>query len=144
MPRPHNATVPPSPFPPQELAQWRATLVNARSDIRGTLAALHEETIVSESVSVSSNHLAEGASDAQNQDLSLSAADGEQDLLREIDRAIFKIDHGKPVPFGVCEHTKEPIARERLQLMPWTPFSTKGAEYQEQNHLTIDDMTEPE
>jgi RNA polymerase-binding transcription factor DksA len=143
MPR-TTPTAPSSPFPPQELAQWRETLVSARLDIRGTIAALHEETIVSESVSVSSNHLAEGASDAQNQDLSLTATEGEQDLLRQIDRAISKIDSGKPVPFGICEHTKEPIARERLQLMPWTPFSTVGADYMERNHLDMDDMNDPD
>ncbi len=41
--------------------------------------------------------------------------------LREVDRAIAKIDGDVPdASFGMCEECKEPIAADRLEAMPAT------------------------
>jgi RNA polymerase-binding transcription factor DksA len=129
-----------SPFTNAELQEWRAQLLTRRRTIGSDLDALHDDAQTTERVTISSNHLAEGASDAQEQDLSVIAADSDKDLLWQIDRALRKIDTGKPLPFGVCEHTRQPIPRERLELMPWTPFSAEAAGYAERNGLTADDL----
>ncbi len=140
---PSAANDPPSttsPFSPAELAKWRTELVGRRRGMADDIKQLREDAVATEAVTVSSNHLADGGSDAQDQDLSVMAADSEQELVWQIDRAIRKIDTGLPLPFGLCEHTREPIAHERLALMPWTPFSTQGAAYLEANQLTTDDL----
>jgi hypothetical protein len=62
------------------------------------------------------------------------------ELLALIDRALAKIDGRGPLPFGLCEHTRRPIGRERLELMPWTPLSIEGATHLEENFLTLDDL----
>jgi RNA polymerase-binding transcription factor DksA len=131
---------PASPFTTAELAQWRAVLRERRRALGADLESLHDDAQGGEKVSISSNHLAEGASDAQDQDLSVMAADSEAELLWQIDRALRKIDTGRPLPFGICEHTREPIPAERLSLMPWTPFSASGAEHVERLGLTADDL----
>jgi RNA polymerase-binding transcription factor DksA len=131
---------PVSPFSAEELRRWRAQLVERRRTLGSDLDALHDDAQPTEHVSISSNHLAEGASDAQEQDLSVIAADSDKDLVWQIDRALRKIDTGKPLAFGLCEHTREPIRRERLELMPWTPFSAEAAEHAERHGLTADDL----
>jgi DnaK suppressor protein len=47
-------------------------------------------------------------------------------LLREIDRALAKINEGT---YGSCEGTGEPIGYSRLKLRPWARYSV---EYQEE------------
>jgi RNA polymerase-binding transcription factor DksA len=131
---------PASPFSAAELGDWRAQLVARRRTLGSDIESLQDDAQPTERVSISSNHLAEGASDAQEQDLSVIAADSEKDLLWQIDRALRKIDTGKPIPFGLCEHTRQPIRRERLELMPWTPFSAEAAEHAERHGLTADDL----
>jgi RNA polymerase-binding transcription factor DksA len=130
----------PSPFSTAELAHWRELLRARRRALGADLDALADDAMEGEKVSISSNHLAEGASDAQEQDLSVIAADSEKQLVWQIDRALRKIETNQPLPFGICEHTREPIPRERLALMPWTPFSAQAAEHAERNGLTPDDL----
>jgi RNA polymerase-binding transcription factor DksA len=67
-------------------------------------------------------------------------ADDRERVLRLIDRALAKLDGRLDLPYGVCEITREPIAPERLELMPWTPVSIAGATELEERFLTIDDL----
>jgi len=83
---------------------------------------------------------AERGSDADLQDLSLGVAGDEKELIWQIDRALRKIELSKPLPFGLCEFTKQPIPKNRLQLIPWTPLSIEGAEQMERDGLTLEDM----
>jgi DnaK suppressor protein len=50
----------------------------------------------------------------------LAAARKERVLIREIDRALGKLETGE---FGVCEGTGEPIDPRRLEAQPWTRYS---------------------
>jgi RNA polymerase-binding transcription factor DksA len=134
----------PPAISPQDLARWKARLLVEQRRISGDLDALALETAPTEHISVSSNHLAEGASDAQDQDMQAQSTHEDHQLLQLIERALAKIDSGKPVPFGICEWNKQPISRERLELLPWTPLSSEGAEYMETSGLQIDDMLERE
>lgn len=133
-----------TPFTPAELAAWRGRLVDQRRRIDGDLERLHEDAQPTEGVTLSSNHIADAASDAQDQDISASSAMHEGELLELVERAIRKIDTGRPVAFGLCEHTRQPIARERLELMPWTPLSAAAAEEAERRGVSPTDLLEPE
>ena len=48
----------------------------------------------------------------------------EESELSEIDAALQRIADGT---YGVCEGTGEPIAPERLRVLPWTRFSKEEA-----------------
>ena len=132
------------PITPSEFPAWRARLISEQRRMVGDLVTQAHEIMPSEHVSISSNHLAEVASDVQEQDVSDASAIEEGILLRLIERAVAKIDSGRPLPYGICEWTKSPIARERLELIPWTPLSAEGAEYMEAQGLRIDDLLERE
>ena len=87
-------------------------------------------------------HQADRGSDSNLQDVSLGMMDDEETLLWQIDRAIKKIDTNHPVPFGICEHTKKPIQKNRIKLLPWTPLSIEGATHMDEEGLTLQDMLE--
>lgn len=46
--------------------------------------------------------------------------DRDAKLLREVERALEKVDDGL---YGLCEGTDEPIGYARLKLRPWTRYS---------------------
>ena len=46
--------------------------------------------------------------------------DRDAKLLREVERAIEKVQDGQ---YGLCEGTDEPIGYARLKLRPWTRYS---------------------
>jgi len=128
------------PFPSDELAKWREALLQRRSEISSDIAGLVKDAMEAEDGHTTPNHIAERGSDADLQDMSLGMAGEEEVILWQIDRAIRKIDKGVPLPYGLCEFSKEPISRSRLQLIPWTPLSIEGATHMEQDNLQIEDL----
>jgi RNA polymerase-binding transcription factor DksA len=128
------------PFPSDELAKWRELLLFKRHEISDDIAGLVKDAMEAEDGHTTPNHIAERGSDADLQDLSLGVAGEEKDVVWQIDRALRKIEAAKPLPFGLCEFTKEMIPRTRLQLIPWTPLSIEGATHMEKSNLELEDL----
>lgn len=59
---------------------------------------------------------------SEDVEISLEARlmDRDAKLLREVERALEKVEHGS---YGLCEGTDEPIGYARLKLRPWTRYS---------------------
>ena len=129
-----------SPFNVGELREWRQLLLERRAEIATDISHLERDAMEAEDGHTTPNHIAERGSDAEMQDMSLGLAGEEQVVLWQIDRAIRKIDTGEPLAFGVCEHTRQPISKNRLQLIPWTPLSIEGATYAEEQGLSLEDV----
>jgi RNA polymerase-binding transcription factor DksA len=129
-----------SPFPKDELSRWRQQLIEKRNTISSDIAGLEKDAMEAEDGHTTPNHIAERGSDADLQDVSLGIAGEEKDIIWQIDRALRKIEASQPLPFGLCEYTKSPIPRTRLQLIPWTPLSFEGATYMETNGLKVEDL----
>ena len=58
-------------------------------------------------------------------DLINRLSDMDADKLKQIDRALEKIEDGS---YGICEGTGKPIPEPRLKAVPWTPYSIEYAE----------------
>lgn len=129
-----------SPFSASELGEWRRTLLDHRAEISQDIQHLEQGAMEAEDGHTTPNHIAERGSDAEMQDMSLGLAGEEQVVLWQIDRALRKIDTGSPLAFGLCEHTKQPIPKTRLQLIPWTPVSIEGMNYVEEQGMTLEDI----
>ncbi len=63
---------------------------------------------------------ADQAADDAEVSLETRLMDRDAKLLREVDRALEKINDQS---FGLCEGTDEPIGYARLKLRPWTRYS---------------------
>lgn len=59
----------------------------------------------------------------------------ERRQIREIDRALKKMDSGT---YGICETCGKPIAMTRLKVIPWTRYCRKDAEKEEKALLGLD------
>jgi RNA polymerase-binding transcription factor DksA len=129
-----------SPFDRQQIKEWRAILIAKRHEITNDIDGLVKDAMEAEDGHTTPNHIAERGSDADLQEFSLAMAGEEKLELWLVDRALRKIDDRLPIPFGLCEYTKKGIQKSRLELLPWTPLSIEGAQYMEENHLTLEDM----
>jgi RNA polymerase-binding transcription factor DksA len=135
-----------SPFTPAELAVWRQRLIDQARSLSADVAALDDETVLRERVGTN-YHLSEGAAELQVVGNDAAAASEEQEVLRLVMRALRKIEAADPCAFGICEITGTTIESERLELMPWTPFSAAGVAMAEIGGLGVDDaspMPKPE
>ena len=121
-----------SPYGPEQLAQWRSTLVGEARRLGADIESLAAGTDGEQAPS-HVNHPADVASDVQDQALVDAESEQTGATLRLVQRAIDKIDHGRPVPFGICELTGRAIEHERLQLMPWTPLCREASEQLERD-----------
>jgi len=65
----------------------------------------------------------EGATTAMDREMDLLLSGQQMAQVREIDIALDKIDDGV---YGICEATGEPIAKARLEAIPWAAMSVKA------------------
>ena len=94
-------------------------------------------------------HMADIGTDNYEQEFALELMDGERKLLREIDDALGRIEHGT---YGICEGKGTPIAKARLEANPWARYCVGYARMleqglvpkQEQSILGSEEETEPE
>jgi DnaK suppressor protein len=74
-------------------------------------------------------HMADLGTDNYEQEFALGLMDSERKLLREIDRALGRIEKKT---YGICEGTGKPIPRARLEARPWTRYCVEYARMLEQ------------
>jgi RNA polymerase-binding transcription factor DksA len=129
-----------SPYSKEELKEWRQILIQKRNEACDDIGSLQQGAMDLEDGHIAPTHQADRGSDADLQDLNLRLASDEKQLVWQIDRALRKIDRGLPLAFGLCEHTKKPVAKARLQMLPWTPLSIEGCQYMEENGLPLEDV----
>jgi len=100
-----------------ELSEFRDILLARRKQLAGDVQGLEAEAFSDETNIVSSNHLADSSFEQYEQEFNISMIENETEELKEIGRALEKIDGGK---FGICENCGIDISIERLKAMPYT------------------------
>lgn len=100
-----------------ELAELKDLLMRRRTQLIGDVKGLEAEAFSDETQVVSTNHLADSSFEQYEQEFTLSMIENETEELREIGRALDKLDEGR---YGVCESCGIDISIERLHAMPYT------------------------
>ena len=110
-----------------ELKEYKKILLHLRARLRGDVEQLTDEALdrsESGGDSKSPTHIAELGTGNYEQEFSLRVAESDQELLKEIDAALKRIDAGT---FGACEKcleqgkspTKATILKTRLRAIPY-------------------------
>src|SRR3954453_2484495 len=106
-----------------ELESYRQTLEGLRSRLRGDLNQMTDEALRRNMQSDSGNlsnvplHMADVGTENYDQEFTLGLIENEQATLEQVQSALNRIDAGT---FGRCEECQEPIAKPRLQALPYT------------------------
>lgn len=107
-----------------ELERFRSRLLALRARCNGDRSQLADEALrkAQENTGNLSNmpiHMADLGSENFEQEFTLSLLENEEEVLSKIDAALERIRAGT---FGTCEECGQPIARERLKVIPYTPY----------------------
>lgn len=119
-----------SALKPQEIEQYRQVLEFLRSRLQGDVDQMTQEALHGSSREASGNlssvplHLADLGTENFDQDFTLSLIENEQETLEKIRGALGRIQGGT---YGACDECGQPIARPRLQALPYTPHCIECA-----------------
>src|SRR5438874_12926850 len=118
-----------------ELLAYKEKLQAVRARLRGDVTAMAEVALRNSGIEGSDSnampiHMAELGSDNFEQEFTLGLMEAEGDTLDLIDGALERIDQGH---YGRCIQCDGPIAKARLNAIPYTPVCIKCAERQENN-----------
>lgn len=111
-----------SALKPEERKQFRTMLEGLKDRLRGDLDGMTDEALQSKSDSSGnlSNvplHMADVGTENYDQEFTLSLIENDQETLAQIGEALARLDAGT---FGTCEECGQPIAKPRLQALPYT------------------------
>ncbi|MGE3819628.1 MAG: TraR/DksA family transcriptional regulator [Isosphaeraceae bacterium] len=115
---------------PDEVENFRKALLNLRARLRGDLDQMTDEALRRSQPESSGNlsnvplHLADLGTDNYDQEFTLSLIENEQATLDLVHAALGRVEAGR---FGRCVECDEPIARPRLQALPYTPHCIQCA-----------------
>jgi len=107
----------------EELKAYRQMLVSLRARLRGDLDQMTDEALKRNQPDSSGNlsnvplHMADVGTENYDQEFTLGLIENEQETLDQIQDALTRIDAGT---FGRCEECGAPIAKTRLQALPYT------------------------
>jgi RNA polymerase-binding protein DksA len=105
----------------QDLDQFKKVLLLKRDLLLGNVSSLEMQALkrsrqdASGDLSTMPIHMADIGSDNFEQEFTLGLIENEEDMLREIDDALERIDEGS---FGKCETCGKTIRKSRLKALP--------------------------
>ena len=109
-----------TPYNEENLDHFRKLLLERRGRLLANVNAMESEALKEAGQDFSVDHMADHGTDNYDQELTLSLVETEREELFEIDRALERVRNGA---YGVCEGTGDPIARARLEAIPYTRYT---------------------
>ncbi|MGE0480216.1 MAG: TraR/DksA family transcriptional regulator [Phycisphaerae bacterium] len=122
----------------KDLAQFREMLMAKRAQLVGDVTTMTKEVLsrnqreASGDLSSMPLHMADLGTDSYEQEFTLGLIEGEQNLLREIDAALKRIENQT---YGICLATHKPIGKARLKAKPWAKYCYEHELAQERGRM---------
>ncbi|HON07090.1 MAG TPA: TraR/DksA C4-type zinc finger protein [Verrucomicrobiota bacterium] len=113
-----------------EWKKYYNILVDLRDTLLKQMSGLAKDS--AETVPNYSLHMADSGTDNFDRDFALSLLSSDQDAIYEIEEAIKRIENGT---YGICELTRKPIPKSRLDAIPWTRFTVAAQKELEKKGL---------
>jgi DnaK suppressor protein len=120
------------PLKKSEIAQFKKRLLEMRARISNTLQGTSKEVTEPDESKGYSQHQADEGTDDFVKNINLEVSNKEMNLLRQINRALEKIDEGT---YGICDLTGEEIPVKRLEAVPYATMTVKAQEELEKGHI---------
>lgn len=108
-----------------ELSQFKKRLDDLRSQVLHSLQGTKKEVTEPDQAKGYSQHSADEGTDDFVKNINLEVTNKEFGLLRQIDRALEKIEEGT---YGTCDITGEEIPIKRLEAIPYATMTVKAQE----------------
>lgn len=109
----------------KELEEIKNRLLDMKRQLGLSLKSVSDDVKTSEESKGYSQHQADEGTDDFGQTISIEVSSQEQGIVRQIDRALEKIDEGT---YGVCDVTGDPIPPKRLEAVPYATMTVAAQE----------------
>lgn len=122
--------LPKTKLSPKQLQAFREILLAKRRELLGDVHNLAQDALgrsrqdASGDLSNMPIHMADLGSDNWEQEFTLGLVANEQQLVRDIDDSLRRIDEGT---YGICLATHKPITLARLKAKPWAKYCIEYA-----------------
>ena len=113
------------PLKKHEIALFRQRLEELRARIQTGLDSVNKAVTEPDTSKGYSQHQADEGTDDFVKSVNLEVSSKETNMLRQIDRALEKIEEGT---YGVCDLTGEEIPMKRLEAIPYATMTVKAQE----------------
>lgn len=115
-----------------DLAKFKKRLEEMRAHLTRSLKGSTAEVKTPDEATGYSQHQADQGTDDFDRTISLELTSKEYNILRQIERALEKIDENT---YGVCDITNEEIPLARLEAVPYATMTVKAQEKYEKGLL---------
>jgi len=116
-----------------ELTKFRNILGTKQSELTGSLRNRDEIVIEKAPDALDEVQL------AGERELAIRNLDRDSNMLRQIRRALARIDDGS---YGVCLHCDEDISPKRVAAVPWAAFCIKCQEQVDRHEIEVEDSAD--
>lgn len=120
------------PLKKQEIAIFKQRLEELRRQVSRALQGTTKEVKEPDDSKGYSQHSADEGTDDFVKSINLQLSNKELSILRQIDRALEKINEGN---YGICDLSGEEIPLKRLEALPYATMTVKAQEKWEKGLL---------
>lgn len=113
------------PLKKEQIAQFRIRLEKLRAEMSKLVKETSQDVKSQPESKGYSQHQADEGTDDYDRALSLQVTDKEIKILRQIDRALEKMDEGT---YGICDLSGEEIPLRRLEVIPYATMTVAAQE----------------
>jgi DnaK suppressor protein len=115
-----------------EIDKFKKELLDLRNKITGNIRVAKEEVKSLDESKGYSQHQADEGTDDFGKTLNLEVSNKEFNILRQVDRALQKIDEGT---YGICDISGKEISKARLEAIPYATMTIDAQEKLEKGLL---------
>ena len=120
-----------------ELKKYKRILLERRQTLTANLSSMADEALKPNGSGSDVEESADFGSDQFEQEFTLGLMENEQNVVREIDRALDRIEDGT---YGVCEGSGEKIPKARLDALPWARYTVQYQEKLENGEIDLSEI----
>lgn len=113
------------PLKKNQIDEFRNRLVSLKNQLLQTLEVSTQDVKRPDEATGYSQHQADQGTDDFDRTISLQVTTKEYEMLRQIERALEKIDEKT---YGICDITGEEIPLPRLEAIPYATMTVKAQE----------------
>lgn len=113
------------PLDKNEIEKFRKRLLEMKRQLELSLKAVSDDVKTYDEAKGYSQHQADEGTDDFGQTISIEVSSKEQGIVRQIDRALEKIEEGT---YGICDVSGEEIPLRRLDAIPYATMTVASQE----------------
>ncbi|MBN4067407.1 TraR/DksA family transcriptional regulator [Simkania negevensis] len=115
-----------------KIEEFRKALLAMRANLTQNLKEASVEVKKVEESTGYSQHQADEGTDDFDRTISLELSSREYDILKQIDRALEKINENS---YGICDITEKPIPLKRLEAIPYATMTVEAQQMLERGEI---------